>query len=278
MAKRVQVTLTGNESKRLIAKAAVLSAEVQHRINQEHQILLIGGTTVSAMSEELGFGPMRISGRIDAGGTRTALNVVHAPHSLLIRDGQAVNADKNIQTIMSQLGCEDLIVTGANAIDIHGRAALAFAELGGGGRGRALNNAYLHGVPMLVLCGLNKLVPDIGAITANQCHAETERSMGAAIGLYNIFGPIITEIKAFEILFHIQAVAIAGSGIGSGEGSRTFLLIGEEENINSAWDQILALKGSTLSGNRESLVVCRGGCENCHRHMSCMYVNANLKL
>ena len=67
MAKKVQVTLTGNEGKRLIAKAAVRMPEIQERL-EKNKILLCGGTTVSALSEELGFGPLRISGRIDASG------------------------------------------------------------------------------------------------------------------------------------------------------------------------------------------------------------------
>ena len=63
MAKKVQVTLTANEGKRLIAKAAGRMPEIQNRL-KNHKILLCGGTTVSALSEELGFGPLRISGRI----------------------------------------------------------------------------------------------------------------------------------------------------------------------------------------------------------------------
>lgn len=98
--------------------------------------------------------------------------------------------------------------------------------------------------------------------------------MGAAIGLYNVFGPIVTELKAFEILFGVQAVTIAGSGVGSGEGSRTFLLAGEEENIHRAWKQVIQLKGSELSGDRTSLMVCHGGCDGCARHRACMYKEA----
>lgn len=269
--KKVQVTLTGNESKRLIGKAAVRLPEVCSRMKNGRQLLLIGGTTVSAMSEELGFGPMRISGRIDAGGTRSALHKIPAPHNLLVQAGQAVNVDKNIQLIVEQMDSTALIIVGANAIDTQGRAALAFASRGGGSRGYALHNAYIRGLPMIVLCGLNKLIPDVGSAMAHTGLSGVERSMGAAIGLYNIFGSIITEVKAFEVLFGVEAVAIAGSGIGSGEGSRTFLLMGEEENIQQAWDQVIALKGAELSGDRGSLAVCHGGCEGCARHHGCMY-------
>ena len=212
MPRKVQVTLTGNESKRLIARAAVQLPEVAARLHDGRRILLVGGTTVSAMSEELGFGPMRISGRIDAGGTRSALHPSSAPQNLMVQNGQAVNADKNICAFVEQMDSSDLIVVGANAIDPQGRAALAFASLGGGSRGYALHAAYIKGIPMLILCGLNTLIPDLGAAMAQAGLSSVERSMGAAIGLYNVFGPIVTELKAFEILFGVQAVTIAGSG------------------------------------------------------------------
>ena len=117
MSKKIQVTLSGNERTRLIGKAAVIAPEVRSRLKQGHRLLLIGGTTVSAMSEEMGYGPMRISGRIDAGGTRTALAKGPAPHNLLIQEGTAVNADRDINGIVSQLNGSDLIVVGAHAID-----------------------------------------------------------------------------------------------------------------------------------------------------------------
>ena len=225
MAKKVQVTLTGNEGKLLIAKAAARTEQVRTCM-KGHKLLLCGGTTVSAFSEELGFEPLRISGRIEATGTRTALQTSEAPHNLLIENGISINVDKNIQEIAETLSASDLIVVGANAIDTAGRAALAFAALGGGSRGYALHSAYMQGVPMLILAGLNKLIPDLGSAQAHSGRTGVDCSMGAAIGLYNLFGVVITEIKAFEILFGIEAVAIAGSGIHSGEGSRTFVLSG----------------------------------------------------
>ncbi|MCI8811175.1 hypothetical protein AALA54_14570 [Oscillospiraceae bacterium 44-34] len=278
MPKKVQVTLTGNESKRLIAQAAIRVPKIQNCLSQGHRVLLAGGTTVSAMSEELGYGPMRISGRIDAGGTRSAQGSTSTAHNLLIQAGQAVNADKNIQALVEQMDSNDLIITGANAIDSHGRAALAFAALGGGSRGHALHSAFMQGIPTIILCGLNKLIPDLGAAMAYSGRSGVEQSMGAAIGLYNIFGPIITEIKAFDILFSVQAIVIAGSGIESGEGSRTFILLGEEENVYQAWNHVLSLKGSMLSGDKSSLAVCYGGCDNCVRHVACMYKDDERKV
>lgn len=270
MAKRVQVTLTGNEGKMLIAKAASQTEQVRKCL-QGHKLLLCGGTTVSALSEELGFEPLRISGRIDATGTRTALRSAQTPHNLLIENGKSRNVDKEIQKVVETLDANDLIVVGANAIDTAGRAALAFAALGGGSRGYALHSAYMQGVPMLILAGLNKLIPDLGSAQAHSGRTGIDCSMGAAIGLYNLFGMIITEVKAFELLFGIEAVVIAGSGIHSGEGSRTFVLSGEEDAIERAWEVCLSIKGTGLSACKESLMTCIGGCVHCHRHEGCYY-------
>lgn len=270
MAKKVQLTLTGSEGKVLIAKAAAKLPQVQECLANA-RILLAGGTTVSALSEELGYGPLRISGRIDASGTRTALNIMPTPHNLLIHRGQAINIDKNIQEVVESLNSQDLIIIGANAMDTQGRAALAFAALGGGSRGFALHSAYMQGVPMLILCGLNKLIPDLGSALAHSGRTSIDMAMGAAIGLYNVYGPIITEIKAFEILFGVEAVVIAGSGIGSGEGSRTYVLYGEKAAISQSWNMVQSIKGASVSADKGSLPPCHGGCEHCKRHVGCMY-------
>ena len=273
MAKRVQVTLTCSEGKALIAKAAAKLPQVRECL-AAHRLLLAGGTTVSALSEELGHGALRVSGRIDATGTRSALAVSAAAHNLLLEGGRATNVDESIQACVETLTRDDLIVVGANAIDTQGRAALAFAALGGGSRGHALHNAYMQGVPMLVLCGLDKLIPDLGAAMARSGRTGVDQSMGAAIGLYNLFGPIVTEIKAFESLCGVEAVVIAGGGIAGGEGSRTYVLHGEEAAVQAAWELSLAVKRAPLSGTAESLPVCEGGCPHCARHLSCMYKRA----
>ena len=186
--------------------------------------------------------------------TRTALKKAKAPHNLLLDQGKGVNVDGSIQKVAESLNDKDLVVVGANAIDPMGRAALAFAALGGGSRGYALHGAYMQGVPMLILAGINKLIPDLGAAQAHSGRAGIDLSMGAAIGLYNLFGPVITELKAFETLFGVEAVVIAGSGFGTGDGTRTFVL-----------------KGAGVSACEDSLFTCVGGCRHCQRHVGCYY-------
>ena len=70
---KVQFTLTVAEGKRLIARGIASLPEVRKAM-AEGLILLKGGTTVSALSEELCGMPLRISGRITPRGTVSAGN------------------------------------------------------------------------------------------------------------------------------------------------------------------------------------------------------------
>ena len=90
---KCQFSLTVTEGKRLIAKAIASLPEVRHALG-EGLILLKGGTTVSALSEELCGQPLRISGRITPRGTVSsgAAEPVGA-HSLLLRMGVPETAD-----------------------------------------------------------------------------------------------------------------------------------------------------------------------------------------
>lgn len=74
------ISLTVPEGKRLIAKAVVHLPEVK-RARETGKILLKGGTTVSAIAQELVGAPLRISGRVTP--RRTAVGagpVRRSPH------------------------------------------------------------------------------------------------------------------------------------------------------------------------------------------------------
>ena len=114
---KAQITLTVNESKRLIAKAIIGLPEVKHA-SEKGNILLKGGTTVSAISEELVGIPLRICGRMTVRGTVSsqALSVKH-PHSILIEKGKTKDIDDNIVEVVKKLGRGDIIIISGNALD-----------------------------------------------------------------------------------------------------------------------------------------------------------------
>lgn len=268
-----QVTLTGAEGKRLIALAAKELPVLQEALCGDRVLALIGGTTVSALSEALGFGMLRISGRVDASGTRTAGYACDRPHTLFIQNGIARGADDDLTDAFGVLGRDDLIVTSVNAFDPEGNAYMACAAPLGGERMRAVCDAEKRGVRVLILAGLNKLIPSLGEDMLRLKREQNTKAMGAAIELCRVNGELFTETDAFETLFGVRACAVAGGGLFEGEGSRVFQLSGSEQAVQRAWDTVLALKGTPLSGDAESLKTCFAGCASCKRHIRCIYKN-----
>ena len=129
-----QVTLTVHEAKRIIAKGIAQLDCVQEAL-KSGKIFLKGGTTVSAVSEELVGRPMRISGRITPAGAKAAQTVTQGFHSVLIHSDKVIDVDARLDETVNELQADDVAVLGANAIDVHGNAALMYgAPLGGGPR------------------------------------------------------------------------------------------------------------------------------------------------
>ena len=82
---RIQFTLTSSEAKRMIAKG-IVKLEAVARTIEEGRIVLKGGTTVSAIAEEICGEGVRISGRITPRGTMTARykEETGKPHTVMI--------------------------------------------------------------------------------------------------------------------------------------------------------------------------------------------------
>lgn len=266
---RRQATLTVAEGKRLIARAVVHLPEVRRQL-QDGAVLLLGGTTVSAIAEELGFGPLWISGRIDPRGCRTAAAQPTGPHNLLVTGGTAAAAGR-LEELAASLDRGSIVVTGANALDSSGQAGLAFAAEDGGERGRALRTAMGRGLPIIIACGLEKLVPGSVAAAARRASRLDTGAMGAAIDLYPLAGRVVTEREALVILYGVEAAVIAGGGIQGAEGSKTFLLEGPPEGVKAAYEGIERLKGASHSGVDGSMEPCFPGCSHCRRHSGCIY-------
>ena len=120
---KAQFTLTVSEGKKLIAFAVTQMPGVQTAFTNG-KILLKGGTTVSAVAEELVGIPLRISGRVTPLGTKSARETIDAPHSLLIDKGVPQGVDDSLEEAVLNMGPGDVAICGANLIDRYGYAAL----------------------------------------------------------------------------------------------------------------------------------------------------------
>ena len=74
-------------------------------------------------------------------------------------------------------------------------------------------------------------------------HSSIDRAMGWPVGMMLIQGLIFTEIDAFKRLFDVEAIPVAGGGIDGAEGSKIFIIEGENKPVEAAYACVEGLKG-----------------------------------
>lgn len=268
---KVQVSVTPNEGKRLIAKAISQMPEVRTTL-KNGKILLKGGTTISALAEELAGIKMGIHGRITQQGTKSA-NIKYdvGLHRLLIEGGQVrdLKSDLAIEEVAIQMGKNDVLVTGANALDVNRKAALMVGRPLGGPAGRILPGLMAKGVTTIIAVGWEKLIPCPLEESLAAAGRETiDLAMGMAVGLVPLWGTVVTETDAVSMLADVRSTVIGAGGITGGEGSTTFVIEGELSQVKKAWEIVHSVKGTELSGAQETLIECNAKSQGCANYLT----------
>lgn len=272
--KRIQVTLTVEEGKQIIA-LGLLKHGVFKQSKESGKILFKGGTTVSKITEEfLGF-PLRISGRITKRGTVSNKKEVKGPHSIIYNKGNWEGIDSNIENIAKGLSRRDLVVCGANAIDYKGNAAMMAGSVGGGGVGKSLSSWYTEGAKIIIPVGIEKMVPgDLDHIIYKTGRRGKLLSWGMSVGLMPLKGEVFTEIDAIEELADVECFAIGAGGLGQAQGSITLEIWAKKDREFKKIKKILKEVKSEeqeVSGIDDSLIECEAICSSCAGHIGCGY-------
>lgn len=269
---KCQFTLTVAEGKRLIAKAVAAMPEVRQAL-QAGLILLKGGTTVSAIAEELCGQKLRISGRITPRGTVAAGNPNHGgAHLMLLRNGIPEPCEGRLKEAALSMGPGDVAICGANIFDTQGNAALMAGKDLGGETGSVYPSLEAEGIRCLVAAGLEKLSPQpLREASRAAGRKAAVWATGMAIGLIPVPGQIITELDALSILGYKNRWLIGRGGIGGAEGACTFLVEGDKNALEQLENIIHAIKGSRESGTEDSLAECLESCAGGSGHLACVY-------
>jgi hypothetical protein len=268
---KAQVSLTVHEAKRIIAKGIAMLPEVQTAL-KSGKIFLKGGTTVSAVCEELIGKPLLIAGRISPQGTMMANNFSGRFHSALIEKGQLQAVDEILEETAATLTTEDVAVIGANAIDVYGGAALMYGVALGGKPAKIISGLMSEVSHIIVAVGLEKLVPgSVNDIILKTGRKDVDTSLGMAVGLTPIVGQIMTEKEAIAMLGDVCCTVIGKGGISGAEGGTTMQIEGQKGEVEKVFQIIRSVKGMQASGIPESLPDCVAPHEKCKVHRGCIY-------
>jgi hypothetical protein len=234
------VILNPAESRRLLAKATVALPEVQNAW-KKGLIIIARGITNAYVTEEL----FHISIEPKAGQTAGLIcNGIANNHDgppvckwHVIANGKPVeNADSTVE--IQKFGPEDVMIKGANAVDMQGNTGIWTCGVKGGTIGMCW--------PIITPRGshLEKLVPSVAEAANHSGIHHFKYSMGAPGRIVPVTtGKVITEIQAFGILAGVQAHPIASGGVGGSEGCVCLSLEGEEEKVGKAFEIAKSVKG-----------------------------------
>lgn len=241
---RAIVVLTPSESKRLIAKAVASMEEIKDAL--DHGIIvIIKGTTNSYVAEEI-LGK-EIQRERYARGVVVPVRLTMIPPKdqipdIIIEKG-AIREDLTLGDAFDLLKNGDVVIKGANALDLKGVAGIYLGDPGAGTIGLSLGPIVARGLNLIIPVGLEKLIPFEIKDFLNELGIEKiDLSMGMKIGMMPVMGTVITEIQAFKMLSGVTAINIGAGGVGGGEGSRVFLLKGGDEAVKTAFDLVNAIK------------------------------------
>jgi hypothetical protein len=255
---KAQFSLTPSESKRLIAKAVKEHEDVKRALKKGIVAIALGSTNALVAEEILGERIEKeryIAGFIDERGAC----VVPASDRLgeiILKDGKVI--EEKIGGIVEKMGNYDVFIKGANALDYDGIVGVMMASEVGGTIAQVLGILKARGVKLIIPIGLEKLIPNsISEASKFAGIYEMDYSDGIPVGLMPVSGEVITEIEAFKILTGADAFLIGSGGLGRAGGSKTFLVMGEEREIEKSIEIVKGVKGE------KEVKGLRGSCKTC---------------
>lgn len=269
--KYIQFNLTVTEGKWLIGEAISRMESVRHAF-ENGRLVFKGGTTTSCASQLITGIPLRISGRNTPRGAVAAKTLENSPHTLLWKNGSPYSLDDRVDNELLELEPDDIMITGANLIDVEGNAAMLAGSPGGSLCGKATSAMATEGFKVIIAAGLEKLIPGKVADAVLKARRKgVDSAYGMACGLFPIVGQVITELEAIKLLADVEVVVIGRGGIHGAEGGVLFQVWGKQQNVVIIEEAVERCKGKPVAGDPATLVECKVPSYGCKVHLSCRY-------
>ena len=237
-----QFLITTSAGKRLIAKALATHPTIQQTL-KDGTLVVVAGTTNGYVAEEIlnTLGNSRFTRqRFFRGITLPPSKIVTAegrltdeskfPGDVVIVRG-VLREDKTIADVVDSLREGDVILKGANALDLVRRqAGLLIGHPRAGTIGLALPAVVGRRVKLIIPIGLEKRV-------STDLYLIAEKLNAPGAGGYRFLpipGEVFTEVEAFKLLTGVDAELMAAGGVFGAEGSYWLAVTGSKEQEEAA--------------------------------------------
>jgi len=242
-----QFVISPAAGKRLIAKAALRHPGIQSAL-EGGTVVIIAGTTNGYVAEEIltsigqdrdfqrkrFFRGITLPPSSPTTDTGRLPDESEFPGDVVIVNGQW-QTGKTIFDVVDQLQAGDVIVKGANAVDLRAkRAGILIGHPQGGTIAAALPAVTGRRVRLILPVGLEKRVAsDLDAIAAK---LNAPGSKGPRF--WPVPGEVLTEIEAVSLLTGATAEVVSAGGVGGAEGS-VWLAVGGTQQQEQAVRKVM---------------------------------------
>jgi hypothetical protein len=243
MNRTIQKSLTPAAGKRLIAMALAARTDID-TIIKNGKLVIVAGTTNGFVAEEIlkkigvteGFDRSRFFRGIALPASRPTTEAGRLQEESgfmgdVVIAGGRYQAGTTLYDIADELRAGDIILKGANAVNLEERqAGILIGHHKAGTIGVALQAAAGRRVQLILPVGLEKRVS--GGL--NQLAALINAPTTSGPRLLPVPGEIFTELEALRALTGAEATLIAGGGVAGAEGSVWLAVTGTEAALESA--------------------------------------------
>jgi hypothetical protein len=248
---RAIVVLTHSECKRLIARGLLKHPEIEDAL-VDGKIFVARGSTTAFVLEELIGEPIEksyyVAGQVTGDKEKLyRLGSLKGEKRLkeVVIDKGAKREIEDISAELKEFMPGDLMIKGGNTLGNDGIAGVYLAHPEGGTIGAMIPHAIARGIPIIVPISLSRSIDDsvweLSQVLGSKV-VEPEYCMGLPIGIMPVPGEVFTELEAFDLLYpDIYVFHIGSGGVGDGEGSLHFLLVGDDKEVRKAYDDLVKL-------------------------------------
>ncbi|MFW9808583.1 MAG: hypothetical protein ACFFE6_04290 [Candidatus Thorarchaeota archaeon] len=243
--KKLLVTLTPAESKRLIARGLLATDIIQNALKNGYLCITMGTTSAYLAEEILGeYDKTRhIAGIVVPKGLATTDRKTRVSDAIFYKGEYLEN--KKVIDVVDKMCADDVIIKSANAIDENYVPIVLLADDTAGTVGTFIGPAAARNIKVIVPVGLEKSIPvAYGEFCGKFGKNDWDYAIGTPVGAVALTQAIaFTEIEAVEALFDASAIPIAAGGVNGAEGSVSFFIEGGDEEIARAHEFFTDLKG-----------------------------------